>query len=33
MIRAMLACSAFALAFAAQADVTIKTTATGKGLY
>ena len=31
MIRAMLACSAFALAFAAQADVTIKTTATGKG--
>jgi hypothetical protein len=31
MTRAMLACSAFALAFAAQADVTIKTTATGKG--
>ena len=31
MTRTLLACYAFALAFAAQADVTINTTATGKG--
>lgn len=31
MTRATLACSAVLLAFAAQADVTLKTTATGKG--
>jgi hypothetical protein len=31
MVRTLLACSAIALAFTAHADVTIKTTSTGKG--
>ena len=31
MTRTLLACAAFALAFTAYADVTINTTATGKG--